>query len=421
MRAALALAGALVAVVVVVAPAQAAAPQPGQASPCGTATCPDPTPQAPPPAPPGGIRGTAGQTATATDSGAPAGSCSSGGILGSITHAFDPWCWIDQAIADAVRPVFEAFGSFAFSTPDILGNASVRKMALALLGLSDVCLIIIVLYRAHRVTWGGLVAQGRAKHGLDRLIVGVLLANFCLLVLVPIADIANALAKALLAFGGDNIEVRVQSLIPTMVMAAANPLMILLMLFVVVAGILVVFWSLVRWIVLAMVIALGAPSNLAVAVDQDQLTRAWWRCVLTLLFVPVLQVIAYDMGIWLFFSINPIQGASAVMDGLALLVLIWALYEIPKHALRSTAAPLMAAYSRAKRATLGVAALGVFAATAGLGAGAVAGVGARGFSVHGLLRGLIGRSSRKRTTARRPATRPTRRPQPIRVESERIP
>lgn len=415
MRAVLALAGVLAAVVLVVAPAQAAAPQPRQASPCGSTTCPDPTPQAPPPA----ITGPSGQTDTATAA-VGGGSCSSGGILGSITHAFDPWCWIDKAIADAVRPVFEAFGNFAFSTPDLLGNAGVGRMALALLGLSDLCLIVVVLYRAHRVTWGGLVAQGRAKHGLDRLIVGVLLAHFCLLVLVPISDIANALAKALLAFGGDNIEVRVQSLIPTMVMAAANPLMILLMLFVMVAAILVVFWSLVRWIVLAMVVALGAPSNLAVAVDQDQLTRAWWRCVLTLLFVPVLQVIAYDMGIWLFFQLDPLQGGSAVMDGLALLVLIWVLYEIPKHALRSTAAPLMAAYGKAKKATLGVAALGVFAATAGLGAGTLAGVGARGFSVHGLLRGLIGRSSRKRTGARRPSTGPRPRPRPIHVDSERI-
>ena len=112
------------------------------------------------------------------------------------------------------------------------------------------------------------------------------------------------------------------------------------------------------------------------AVDQEQLTRAWWRCELILLFVPVLQVICYDLAIWLFFGLNTIlPGSSELISAMGILVLMWCLYHIPKVALRTAAGPLMAAADAAKgkfKLALGLAALGVGAATGvslGIGAG----------------------------------------------------
>jgi len=58
----------------------------------------------------------------------------------------------------------------------------------------------------------------------------------------------------------------------------------------------VIFWSIVRVLVYALTLVVGSPANMAWAVEQDQLTRAWWRCVIVLLFIPAAQAIAYDLA-----------------------------------------------------------------------------------------------------------------------------
>ena len=381
-RAATGIAGLVAVAALLAAPAAAS---PGQVPPL-----PAPSAQ---PAPPTSTSVAPSSTADSPSS----GGCSGGGILGSFTHAINPWCWVDQLLTDAVRPVMEGFASVAFRTPDITGNPAVRNMTWALVALSDACLLVVVLYRAHQVTWRAVVAQERAKHGLDRVVVGTIVANLFVFVMPYIADVANALTTSLIGFGGANLEVRVQTLIPTMAAAAVNPLTLLLMLFVIVVAILVLFWGLVRWLALAIVVALGGPANLAMGVDLDQVTRAWWRCVLILLFCPALQVIAYDLAVWLFFSTNAlIPSQSDLFSGLAALVLMWFLYQIPKAALRSTTGPLMEAFDAAKRKVKIGVGLALIAAGAVTGVGgALGGVGARGFSVHSLVRSVVARSTRR--------------------------
>ena len=391
--------------------------------------CPTPAP-APPPAPPTSTSLPAG-TSAPTSRAAPGGG---GGILGCLgsfvglgsgcsnpLSALNPITWIDNVITAAVRPVFEAWGAVVFVTPDLIGNNAVRTMWITLLALSDACLVIVVLIAAHRVTWGNLVAQSKAKHGLERIVVGAAGAHLNLLILAPLAAIANALTIVLLKVGGDNLQVRFETLLPMVVSATTNPLMVLFGAAVMVTAILVVFWSLVRWVVFAMVTVLGGPANYALALDQEQMTRAWWRCELILLFVPVLQVVCYDLAIWLFFSPESIlPGGSSFLSAMGLLVLMWCLYHIPKVALRHAAAPLMAAADAAKgklKLAVGLAAIGIGAAT-----GVGLGVGVRGFSAAGLMRSLVGRAGRgRRRRPRRPPPRPTdRREAPIHVESERI-
>jgi hypothetical protein len=427
MRALIALATAVCCAALTVAPASAAAAGPGTCSvPCpasSAVTTPAPTPTAavpqlePTPAP---------ATSTATSGGG------GGGILGRILGGLDPISWINGVVSAAVRPVFEAWGAVVFQTPDLIDNTSVRDMWLVLLAISDACLVLMVLYRAHKVTWGNLVAQTNAKHGLERIFVGAAGAHLNLLILAPLAAIANALTAVLLQVGGANLQVRVEMLIPIVVqgVSGTNPLMTLFTVAIVITAILVVFWSLVRWIVFALVTALGAPANYALALDQEQLTRAWWRCEVILLFVPVLQVVCYDLSIWLFFGINTIlPNSSALISAMGVLVLMWCLYHVPKVALRSAAAPLMAAADAAKgkvKLALGLAALGVGAAT-----GISLGVGARGLSAHGLMRSLVGRAGRRRAAERRSRQQRRRRRQrgiggqeprepPLHVDSERV-
>ena len=100
-----------------------------------------------------------------------------------------------------MRPVFEAWGAVVFITPDLIANKAVRDMWLTLLAISDACLILIVLYRAHKVTWGNLVGQTKAKHGLERLVVGAVGAHLNLLILAPLAAITNILTLVLLKVG----------------------------------------------------------------------------------------------------------------------------------------------------------------------------------------------------------------------------
>lgn len=324
----------------------------------------------------------------------------------------------------AVRPVFEAWGLVVFVTPDLIANNAVRTMWITLLALSDACLVIVVLVAAHRVTWGNLVGQSKAKHGLERIVVGAAGAHLNLLILAPLAAVANALTIVLLKVGGDNLQVRVESFLPMLVGATTNPLMVLFGAAVMVSAILVVFWSLVRWVIFAMVTALGGPANYALALDQEQMTRAWWRCELILLSVPVVQVVCYDLAIWLFFSPESIlPSGSSFLSAMGLLVLMWCLYHIPKVALRYAAAPLMAAGDAAKgklKLAVGLAAIGIGAAT-----GVGLGVGGGGFSAAGLMRSLVGRAGRRRAAERRIPRRPPPRPAerrepPSHVESERI-
>jgi hypothetical protein len=343
-------------------------------------------------------------TSTAASSGGAGG----GGILGSLGSLFsglNPLSWIDDMVTAALRPVFEAWGAVVFQTPDLIGNHAVRTMWFTLLAISDACLVFVVLIAAHRVTWGNLVAQSRAKHTIERIFVGAAGAHLNLLILAPLAALSNAATVALLKVGGDNLQVRVTSLIPIVVQGGPpNPLLVLLVAAVVVTAILVVFWSLVRWVVFALVTALGAPANYALALDQEALTRAWWRCELILLLVPMVQVICYDLAIWLFFGVHSIlPSGSDLISAMGVLVLMWCLYHIPKVALRSAAAPLMAAGDAAKgkvKLALGLAALGVGAAT-----GVSLGVGARGLSAAGLVRSLVGRAGRRQAAQRRASPR----------------
>ncbi len=412
-----ALAGAVAGLVLALSPAAYASPPPGQApcAPAGICTpaplsgvttsvtpaCSDPltwTLEACPGVPAPTLAPYATPTATATAGGG-------GGLLGGITNflksAVDPIAWINHVVSAAARPIFEAFGTIVFKTPDLLGNDAVKRMWFTLLAITDVCLLLVVVWRAHQVTWGGLREQVSAKKGMERLVVGVAAAHLNLLVLGFIGPAANELTLALLKVGGDNLQVRIDSLIPLVVGGVVNPLQTLVMLAVLVTGALVVFWSLVRWVVLAMVTAIGAPANMAMAVDQEQLTRVWWRCEFILLFTPVAQVIAYDLCIWLFFSTNSLlPGPSDFLKALAVLLLMWLLYRIPKMALHAAAGPLMEAGNAARgklKLGLGLAALGVGAAT-GI---SVAGIAGKGFSLHGLARGLLGGQARKAAALRK--------------------
>jgi hypothetical protein len=220
------------------------------------------------------------------------------------------------------------------------------------------------------------------------------MAHLHLLAVWPIASLANALTTALVNAGEANLQVRLEQLIPIMVPGPMSPLMTVMTLAATITAVLVIFWSIVRVLVYALTLVVGAPANMAWAVEQDQLTKAWWRCVIVLLFIPAAQVIAYDLGAALFLGPDPLFGALSgdFLSALFVLVIMWVLYQIPKKALSWAASPLMEGFNQAKRKV----AIGASLAAIGLGLP----VAARGGGLGGsLLRGLLRRntaSSRKR-------------------------
>ncbi len=326
-----------------------------------------------------------------------------GGFWAPITNLFkrlNPWTWLNDLATAAVRPVFGLFGRIVFHTPDLEfhpgggGNSSVMTMWVTLLALTDACFLAVVLIRAHQLTWGGFAAQVKARQGVGRLVAGALMAHLHLLAVWPIASLANALTTALVNAGEANLQVKVEQLIPIVVGSAVNPLMTVMTLAATITAVLVIFWSIVRVLVYALTLVVGAPANMAWAVEQDQLTKAWWRCVIVLLFIPAAQVIAYDLGAALFLGPDPLFGALTgdFLSALFVLVIMWVLYQIPKKGLSWAASPLMAGFHQAKRKV----AIGASLAAVGLGLP----VAARGGGLGGsLLRGLMRRnaaSSRKR-------------------------
>jgi hypothetical protein len=319
-------------------------------------------------------------------------------IRGALGKATDPFTWLGKLAASLIRPVFEAFGKVVFATPDVSSNPSVRTMWLALLALTDACMVAIVVFRANQVSWGGLFQRIRSKRGLEGVFIGAAAAQLHLLVLWPLIAFTNALTAALLKVGGDNLQVRLDSLIPVMLGPAGpvfDPLWALIVLAAAVTAFLVVFWAIVRVLVLAVVTVLGPPANMALALEQDELTRAWWRAQVILLFTPALQVVVCDLALWLFFGSEPLfRGVPDFVNGMLVLVLLWCLCQIPKMALRAPAAPLMAAYAQARgkvKVALGLAAIGV-----GLPIGLRS-----GFSAGGLMRGLIAQHRGKSLSAKR--------------------
>jgi hypothetical protein len=350
-----------------------------------------------------------GVTPTAT---APGGG---GGFWAPITNLLgklNPWTWLNDLATAGVRPVFGLFGRVVFHTPDLEfhpgsgGNSSIMAMWVTLLALSDASFLAIVLIRAHQLTWGGFSAQLRAKQGVSRLVAGALMAHLHLLAVWPIASLANALTTALVNVGEANLQVKVEQLVPVMVVGVMSPLMTVMVLAATITAILVIFWSIVRILLYALTLVVGAPANMAWALEQDQLTKAWWRCILVLLFIPAAQVIAYDLGAALFLGPDPIFGALSgdFLSALFVLVIMWVLYQIPKKGLAWAASPLMEGFAQAKRKV----AIGASLAAIAVGLP----VPARGGGLGGsLLRGLIRRnaaSSRKRRRGAKPGAPKTK-------------
>jgi hypothetical protein len=341
-------------------------------------------------------------TATSTGGG--------GGFWAPITNLLgklNPWTWLNELATAAARPVFGLFGRLVFHTPDLEfhpgsgGNSSVMTMWLTLLALTDASFLAIVLVRAHQLTWGGFSAQVKARRGVGRLVSGALMAHLHLLVVWPIASLANALAKVLVDVGEANLQVKVEQMIPIGVPGVVSPLMTVMMLAATITAVLVIFWSIVRVLVYAMTLVVGPPANMAWAVDQDQLTKAWWRCIVVMLFIPAAQVIVYDLGAAVFFGPHPLFGVSTdFLSALLILVLMWALYQVPKQALRWAASPLMQAFDQAKRKV----AVGASLAAIGLGLPVAArGGGLGGSVVRGLMRRRMVSSGRRRQGTPKPA------------------
>ena len=409
MRVLRAAAAASVAAAALVAPATAASAAPAQvpcrapvvSSSCPAASPPPGSPLVDPEAP--GLAQVTITFATPVTPTATPGGGGGGGFWAPITNILsklNPWTRLNGLATAAVRPVFGLFGQIVFHTPDLEfrpgsgGNSSVMAMWVTLLALTDACFLGIVLIRAHQLSWGGFRAQVKARQGVGRLVAGALMAHLHLLAVWPIASLANALTTALVNAGEANLQVRLEQLIPIMVPGHMTPLMKVMVLAATITAVLVIFWSIVRVLVYALTLVVGAPANMAWAVDQDQLTRSWWRCIIVLLFIPAAQVIAYDLGAALFLGPDPLFGVLSgdFLSALFVLVIMWVLCQILKKGLSWAASPLIEGFHQAKRKV----AIGASLAAIGLGLP----VAARGGGLGGsLLLGLLRRkaaSSRKR-------------------------
>ena len=332
----------------------------------GPASSPGPDAPAPAPQPSATEPGLPAVTPPApTTSPAPAGASggSHGGILGSIFGAVtDPAGTIVRGVGDylsglatsVIQPVFDYFARSLFHTPDLGANASLRPLWFVSLAVVDAGVGLVIVIGALKLTWGGLRESLEAKEIFERLAVGAVGAHMSLLVFGPLSAFSNALARAFIGVHPVDAKPQLLGMLATTTSGAGGSFSVLLVLAVAVAGILVIFWDVVRIITLALLVAAGPFGNFSYALSETEgFAKGWWRAVIYLSLVPVAQALLYSVGLWLFlFSPTPVLsfGGSGLVEAMVLFVVLYLIAKVPVLAFRAAAAPVHQAYANSKRA-----------------------------------------------------------------------
>ncbi|MGH2767665.1 MAG: hypothetical protein ACRDIF_01735 [Actinomycetota bacterium] len=157
-------------------------------------------------------------------------------------------------------------------------------------------------------------------------------ANLSLMLTGQLISVANGLSLSILGVAADPGDVSRQMAERLFLVGAANSLFVVFALVAVILAVLVLVAYVVRIAVLVVLLA-GAPLVLvAHALPQtEHLARTWWRLVVAMVVVPVVQALLLAAAVRVFLSGEGVLGLSGggLIDLLVIGCLLYVLYRIP--------------------------------------------------------------------------------------------
>ena len=229
--------------------------------------------------------------------------------------------WLAARLADVLGWLLSTLTSTFFTSPDVTGLPQVQALADRSAGVVAAVFVLAILAAGVlSMTHGSLQVQYQAKDLLPRLVTGLALSVFALPLCRALIELSNALTTALIgqaAAGPRVVEfVRVQLKAvnrdpAAQAMAAVITLLIVVLIFQLLLSLLV------RIATLLVVVGLGPVALACYALPQTQPAAVlWWRTLLGTLVTPMLQGVAFSVGVDLLLdpgqNLVPMTGVSGV-------------------------------------------------------------------------------------------------------------
>ncbi len=246
--------------------------------------------------------------------------------------------WFRDLVASSLGPLLDMVARTVLATPDLAAATSrVRELWWVSAGIANTSMVLLA-------TIGGVLVMThetiQTSYGLKeiapRLVLALLAANLSLIITGQAIELANALARALLAGGTD--PANVQATLRTLALApldTSSGLLILIALVIAVMALVLVASYVVR-VSLLIVLVAGAPLALACHAlpKLEGLARLWWRAFAGCLGIQLGQALVLGMAVRVFFEADRarvlgLAGSAHLVDLIVVGCLLWMLLRIP--------------------------------------------------------------------------------------------
>ncbi len=259
-------------------------------------------------------------------------------IPGQIRKAINDFLlWVAKT---GLKPVMDALGTTALSTPDITGNAQVTAFwTTSLITANGIYVLFVVL--------GGFVLASRetlqSRYGFKqiapRLVLGAVLSNISVILYGKAIEATNALTAAIAGQGVDGpsaanaiFGILNQPLNGT----SPNILLALLVIAVVVLGLVVVITFLLRVALLVLLFGIAPLAMVCHASPQTEgIAYTWWRAFAACLGLQVVQAVIVVGTVKVFLTPSGLvllgvpATASGLLGVLVCVTMLWLLIKVP--------------------------------------------------------------------------------------------
>ncbi|WP_285691855.1 hypothetical protein [Actinoplanes sp. NBRC 103695] len=259
-------------------------------------------------------------------------------IPGQIRKAINEFLlWVAKT---GLKPVMNALGSTALSTPDITGNPQVKAVwTTSLIVANGIYVLFVVLGGFILASRETLQSQYGFKQIAPRLAVGAVVSNISLILCGKAIEATNALTAAIAGQGVDGPDAaQAISGILDQPLTGTSPniLLILLVIAVAVLGLVVVITFILRVALLVLLFGIAPLAMVCHASPQTEgIAYTWWRAFFACLGLQVAQavIVVGTVKVFLTPSGLVLLGVPATTSGLlgvlVCVTMLWLLIKVP--------------------------------------------------------------------------------------------
>ena len=259
----------------------------------------------------------------------------------------DPTLWLTailevlaELLLASLKALFEVITKILLVTPDVTALPQVQALTGRAVWVVDTVFVLVFLTVGILTMTSGGDERSRytVKDLLPRCVVGFIAAHFSQLIAGKLIEVANALTQALTE-QDPNRNTALQQM-QDHVTTAGEPggLLIVVCLAIILFLVAATACSVIVRFVVAMLLAAGGPIALAChALPQtDPIARLWWRSLIGVLAVPVLQGCVLMAAQWMLLDpgvMLPLVGLpvdpGSVFNLFVVMVLLWTCVKVP--------------------------------------------------------------------------------------------